>query len=245
MADDSLPPLPEPVARTLDGFVIAAREALGSDLRAIVLFGSAAEGRLRPTSDLNVIVVLAAFDAARADALREPLRLARAAARLEAMFLLEAEVPAAVEAFAVKFADVLRRRRVLHGADPFARLVLSREAQKTRLRQVLLNLTLRLRQRYLLRSGRDEQAAQALAEAAGPLRACAATLLELEGETPPLPKEALARVVASLPGDHAGVLAHLSEARERRPLPAGEAGPTLLRLSDLARAMRARAEAVR
>jgi predicted nucleotidyltransferase len=245
MTADALPALPEPVARALDVFLDAAREALGTDLRSVVLFGSAAEGRLRPTSDVNLIVVLAAFEPARADALREPLRVAHAAARLEAMFLLESELPAALEAFAVKFGDVLRRRRVLHGPDPFAGLALSREAQRTRLRQVLLNLTLRLRQRYLLQSPREEQAALALADAAGPLRACAATLLELEGAPAPSPKEALVRVAGALPGDFAGLLAQLSEARERRPLSAGSAGPALLRASDLARAMSARAEALR
>src|SRR2546426_6732599 len=71
--------LPEPVGRVLEDFVEAAKEALGPALRSIVLFGSAAEGQMRPTSDVNVILVLTAFDRARADRLREPLRLAYAA----------------------------------------------------------------------------------------------------------------------------------------------------------------------
>ena len=45
--------------------VAAAREALGHTLESIVLYGSAAEGRLRPASDVNVIFVLTSFDAAR------------------------------------------------------------------------------------------------------------------------------------------------------------------------------------
>src|SRR5262245_38266709 len=99
--------LPEPVDRVLAGFVDAAESALGPDLRSIVLYGSAAEGKLRKTSDVNVMVVLAAFNPERVDKLREPLRAAHAAVELEAMFLLEKEIPAAVEAFAVKFADIL------------------------------------------------------------------------------------------------------------------------------------------
>src|SRR5206468_2852875 len=42
---------PEVVARVLDDFVAAARDAFADDLVAIVLFGSAAEGALRATSD--------------------------------------------------------------------------------------------------------------------------------------------------------------------------------------------------
>lgn len=41
--------LPAVVARVLDDFVAAAREAFADDLVSIVLFGSAAEGALRAT----------------------------------------------------------------------------------------------------------------------------------------------------------------------------------------------------
>ena len=82
------------------------------------------------------------------------------------MILLESEIPAAAEAFAEKFSDILRRRRVLHGSDPFAGVSISREAAIGRLRQVCLNMVLRLREQYALRSLREEQAARAVADAA-------------------------------------------------------------------------------
>ncbi len=237
--------LPDTVDRVLTDFVNTARTALGPDLRSIVLYGSAAAGQLRKTSDVNVIVVLTAFDPARVDLLREPLRTAYAAIKLETMFLLESEAPAAVEAFAVKFADILHRRRVLHGDDPFAGLAPSRQAEITRLKQELLNLALRLRQKYLLRSLREEQAALVVADAAGPIRTCAEAILDLQGKPAPSPKEALARVVASLPGSGwEVVLGHISEARESRALPPGVAGPTILRLVELAQAMRSQAESL-
>jgi predicted nucleotidyltransferase len=97
--------LPTHVQRALQVFVGAAEACFASNLKAVVLFGSAAEGRLRPTSDVNLIVVLAAFDRAQADAIREPLRLAHAAAKVEPMWLLEGELAPASEAFAVKFAE--------------------------------------------------------------------------------------------------------------------------------------------
>ena len=43
--------LPADVGPFLQRFVDAARGALGADLMSIILFGSAAEGRLRATSD--------------------------------------------------------------------------------------------------------------------------------------------------------------------------------------------------
>lgn len=237
--------LPEPVDRVVTQFVEAARQALGSDLRSIVIYGSAAEGRLRPTSDVNVIIVLAVFDPAKVDRLRDPLRTAHAAVRFAPMFLLESEVEAAVEAFAVKFADVLRRRHVVFGSDPFAGHKPSRNGEIARLKQVLLNLTLRLRQQYMLLGLREEQAAMVVAETAGPIRACAATLLELQGKGSIAPKEALQQLVTGLPGgDWGQVLRHISEAREVRSLPPGTATPTLLRIIELTQALRAEVDAL-
>jgi predicted nucleotidyltransferase len=237
--------LPAEVGRSLATFVEAAREAFGDQLASVVLFGSAVEGRLRATSDVNVIVVLRAFDRERASRLGAPYRTAAAAIRLDAMFILQSELPAAMEAFAVKFADVLRRRRVLFGPDPFADLRPSRQAELLRVRQVLLNLALRLRRSYLVDGTREEQMILDVADAAGPLRAAAAALLELEGRKVDSGKTALAMVAAALPGGPwEDLLGVLSAARETRTLPAGSAGAAVSRLSELAALLAQRAAAL-
>ncbi len=226
----------------LTRFVEQAKSALGNDLQAIVLYGSAVEQRLRATSDVNIVIVLKRFDTARVDALREPFRLAHAEARLTAMFLLASEIPAAAEAFAVKFGDILSRHRMLFGDDPFAALTISRAATIRRLQQVLLNLTLRLRHDYMLSSLREEQAAFAVADATGPLRASAQTLLQLAGQKTASLKDALAALVAS-PGltQFTSHLAQISTARETGLLRPGEAAPALARTIALAEALHGRA----
>jgi predicted nucleotidyltransferase len=241
MATELTNDLPREVARVLDDFVQAARDAFGDDLVSVVLFGSGAEGALRPTSDVNVIVVLSAFDPRRAAEMRGPARTAHAAANLEAMYLLRDEVAAAAEAFAQKFADIGRRHRVLYGDDPFAGLAVPRDALVKRLHQVLLNLTLRLRAAYVERGFREEQLAHVIADAAGPLRTCASSLLALGGDAPPSPKVALERLTQSLNGDWSEVLADITRARAADALEPGAAERTLVRLIDLAGRMRARA----
>ena len=59
---DSLPDLPPQVSRILGEFVDRAQTAFAGALRSIVLYGSAAEGRLRSTSDVNVLLIVARFD---------------------------------------------------------------------------------------------------------------------------------------------------------------------------------------
>ena len=245
MTNRQEPPLPVPVEKALATVVEASRAAFGPNLTSVVLYGSAAEGRLRPTSDVNVIFVLARFERTAVEAVREPLRLAAVAIRLTAMFLLESELTAAAEAFAAKFDDILRRRRVLHGRDVFAGLTIPRSALRNRLRQVLLNLGLRLRQAFAFRSLREEQLAAVVADVAGPLRSAAAALLELEGHPAASPKDALIQTAGTLAADgFKQPLAHLSQARETRALPPGAAAETLFRLIDLVAGLRARVDAL-
>jgi hypothetical protein len=237
---DSPDQLPQPVRDGLAGFCAALRETFGGDLVSVVLFGSAAEARLRPTSDVNLAVVLAQLDPARLRAIGDAYRLAHAAIRLQAMFILETEIEAAGEAFAVKFADIASRHEVLYGSDPFAGLAIPREAAARRLRQVLLNLTLRLREHLALSSAYPEQLAMAAADAVGPLRACAATLLSLETGQAATPREALRQVAAET--WTAAALAAIAEARDTGGIPAVGGEATLRAALDLAAQLAARAE---
>lgn len=235
--------LPENTRILLQGLVDAARKSFQDDLRSVVLFGSGAEGRLRPVSDLNLVVVLRRFDRDRVDAFREPLRLAHVAGRASIMFLLEGELEAAAEAFAVKFDDIIRRHTVLHGEDPFAKLVVPRAVMKQHLSQVLMNLALRLRERYAITSLREEQLTAVIAETAGPLRAAAATLCRLEGRSISSPREALESVASTLPGGSwQGILEIIPLARQAGSLPAGRAPDVVFQMIGLCEAMRTRTE---
>lgn len=229
----------ENVERGLNDFLAAAKSALGERLVSVVLFGSAAEGRMRATSDVNLILVLSEFRQDEIERLAPALRMARAAIRLEPMFLLSPEVQAAAESFAQKFSDIVRRRRVLYGPDPFASLEIPRSAQIFRLRQVLLNLTMRLRESFAQQAGRDDQIALLVAESAGPLRTSAAALAELETGKRQQPKEALAEFAHGKP-EWTQAVATISEIREQRA--AASATPVLFAILDIADAMRRRAE---
>lgn len=223
----------------LTELVRAASAALGSELVSVLLFGSAAEGRLRANSDVNVLMLIKSFDAQRIDLLREPLRLAHAAARVEVMFLREDELPVAAELFAVKLNDIRSRHRLLYGSDPVQSLSIDPLELRRRLREVLLNLSIRLRERYALVSLREEQLARVLAEAAGPLRAAALAVQSLQGKTVLAPREALEAVALETRDDEfIRAVALLPLARAQAPLPAGAGGPALLALSRLASNLR-------
>lgn len=194
------------------------------------MFGTGASGELRPDSDVNVLVVLHRWQRDRIDQLREPLRIATAAINLAALFIMEVKLSEASIAFAEKFSDMRRRRCVLAGKDVITELVISRSAIIAREKQVLLNLILRLRNGYLNRSLRSEQAAALLADAAGPLRGSAATLAELEGWMTE-PKTALVSLVdKSGESDWIQALMIMSDVRQHKVFAANSAPDALFHI---------------
>jgi len=231
--------LPANVAAVLENFVGEARDALGPDLISVVLFGSAVDGRLTESSDVNLILVLAQFDAGKLKEISDTLQAAEAAIQLQVMFLLEHEIPAAMDCFAQKFADILRRHRVIFGKDVFAAKTVSRQPEIFRLRQILLNLTLRLREAYVSRGQNVVQVAHVLAETLGPLRAAAATLMELEGNSISDSGAAFAVVASSFGAGGEVAAAGLIAAHERKPL--ADPHQVLMQVIDLVGHIAARA----
>ncbi len=221
--------LPENVEQGLKQYVSAAQAAFGPQLVSVVLYGSAAEGRLRATSDVNTITIVKSYSSEAAQSIAPTLTLLAAAIRLETMFLLEAEVAQALLSFPVKFADIRHRKVVLHGADPFASVVIPRPALIARLRQVLLNTVLRTRQSYALRCEQEERMVELAADLAGPMRSAGAALLELQGKTAASPREALEQLALAAGKDEwTAAVRLLPEARERRPFPAGKTAASVV-----------------
>lgn len=229
--------LPDNVASRLVEFIQGARSILGTDLVSIVLYGSAAEGKLRATSDVNLILVLSKFDQTKAKDLGKPFQVAHAAIDLKAMYLLDSEISQAAEAFANKFTDIFHRHKVVYGTDPFANISISRGAKITRLKQVLLNLMLRLRETLISDFQYESQLVLAIADSAGPIRSSAATILELEGKSTNSPKEALEQLVISFPGNQwKAILESISQARETQEL-SGQAEYVIINLIELLKLM--------
>jgi hypothetical protein len=112
-----------------------------------------------------------------------------------------------------------------------------------RLLQVLVNLQLRLRERFALSSTFQDQLALAAADAVGPLRASAAVLLWLESGEHVAPREALRRLADQT--GRAAALAAIIEARESGGVPTASATTTLVGALELATQLAARAERLR
>ena len=168
---------------------------------------------------MNLLVIAAGYTLPQLDAAPPGTSSGRSAAGLTVMFLEKAELANAMEAFAVKFTDIKARHRVLYGNSPLESVAITRDAAIRRVRQVLLNLTLRMRERYVVEGDHEERLARILADVTGPIRASAAALLALRDGRALAPKEALEDIVRGGPLE--GCLTSLSAVHRDEHLPSG------------------------
>jgi predicted nucleotidyltransferase len=221
----------------LEAFKADLVKVFGDDLCAVYIIGSGAEARVRPLSDINLIVVLSQFPREKAQTARESYRMAKATVNLAAMFVLRDELQATVEAFPVKFVDAKMRHVLLCGEDLLKDIAVPRDRLLHATKQSILNTRIRLRERYLLVSLRKEQLVRVIADSASSLRAAAASLLYLEGRQASSPREALKQICAEAPdGKWTQLIEQISGIREQAQLGDADAEAIifeLLALTDL------------
>ena len=166
--------------RVLTEFVQDVQQLYGSDLVAVILYGSAAVGEHVPgRSDINLAVVLTHL---------KPEMLRRASERLRAWTRRGCATPVffdpeflrgALDVFPIELLDMQERHRILWGPDVLADLRIEVESLRRQCERDVRGHLLKLRQAYLesSRSPRDLEAV--LVSAASGLVILARTLLRL------------------------------------------------------------------
>jgi len=189
---------------TLEELVAQLRAAFGTELRAVVLYGSAAAGEHHPKkSDYNVLVLVQALPAERLVAASAAVRAWVDAGNPAPLILTIDEWHGSADIFPIEYADVLDRHRVLFGdlqtdvrVNPaHLRLQLEHEAMGT-----LLQL-----RRGALAAGNDAKAQLALLEGSiSTVMVVFRALLRLQGEDPPRDYVELSKKVAAAASLDAG-----------------------------------------
>ena len=105
---------------TLDELVQQLRKAFGDELRAVVLYGSAAAGEhIAKRSDYNVLVLVDALDLEHLDREAAIARAWAEGGNPPPLTLTVDEWRSSSDIFPMEYADILERHRVLYGTPPF------------------------------------------------------------------------------------------------------------------------------
>ena len=186
---------------TPEQLVEQLRAAFGAELRSVVLYGSAAAGEHIPKrSDYNVLVIV--------DAL--PVERLRAAAAVSAawgdagnpapMTLTTREWRSSGDVFAMEYADILERHKILYGESPFDGIRVDPRDLRLQLEHEAMGKLLRLRQGVLASGGDNRLEAELLAASLSTIMVIFRSVVRLQGETAPKDNVALAQTVGRYAG---------------------------------------------
>ena len=170
----------------LKDLVTRLKNAGGSNLLSVILYGSAATEEFHPGhSDLNVLCVMQSLG-------RDELSKLHAASAWWAkkghpapLFLTLNELQHSADVFAIELLDIKAAHRVLHGENVMALLHVPMDLHRLHVERELRNNTLRLRQHYLRHSADSRKTLELMTSSISTFAALFRHALIALGEAPP------------------------------------------------------------
>ena len=186
---------------TLDELVTQLRAAYGDVLQSVVLYGSAAAGEHIPKrSDYNVMVIARSLPADKLRAAAAVAAAWSASGSPPPMTLTLDEWRASSDVFAMEYADILERHKVLYGDAPFDGISVARGDLRLQVEREAMGKLLQFRQ-GVLAAGNDGKKQLMLLEASlSTLMVVFRGVSRLSGDMPPADNEALATNIAAKAG---------------------------------------------
>lgn len=188
---------------TLDELVTQLRAAYGSVLRSVVLYGSAAAGggeHVAKKSDYNVLVIVDDVPLERLKELAAVTRAWRDAGNHPPMTFTQQEWQTSSDVFAMEYADILERNRVLYGEPPFGGISVAHGDLRLQVEREAMGVLLRLRGGVLLAGTDSGEQLRLMTASLSSLMIVFRGILRLAGRRPPHGYAEIAREVGTLAG---------------------------------------------
>ena len=186
---------------TPEQLVEQLRRAYGPALRSVVLYGSAAAGEHIPKrSDYNILVLVDELSLDRLSAAASVARAWSEGGNPAPMTLTMSEWRGSADIFAMEYADILERHKILYGESPFDGIRVDPRDLRLQLEHEAMGKLLRLRQGVLASGGDNRLEAELLAASLSTIMVIFRSVVRLEGETAPKDNVALAQTVGRYAG---------------------------------------------
>ncbi|HEY4217522.1 MAG TPA: nucleotidyltransferase domain-containing protein [Gemmatimonadaceae bacterium] len=186
---------------TLDELTTQLRAAYGSELRAVVLYGSAAAGQhIAKRSDYNVLVIVDGLDPQHLIAASATSRAWSDAGNPAPLTLTTAEWRGSSDIFPMEYADILDRNKVLFGTLPLDGVQVDRKDLRLQVEQEAMGKLLKLRQGVLASGNDPKRQLELLAASASAIMIIFRAVLRLHGDQPQADNAALGAAVGALAG---------------------------------------------
>lgn len=211
---------------TPEELVEQLRAAYGAELRSIVLYGSAAAGEhIAKRSDYNVLVLVEALSIERLAAAAAVARAWSERGNPAPMTLTMREWRGSADIFAMEYADILERHKILYGESPFDGIRVDQRDLRLQLEHEAMGKLLRLRQGVLASGGDSRNQLELLAASLSTIMVIFRAVVRLQGAVPAKDNLALSEAVAGYAGFDATPFTRVvRHVRGEQTIPAGEVG---------------------
>ncbi len=143
--------------KLINDFVERIRVAAGTNLVAVILYGSAAAGDyVAEHSDVNLLCVLGETSFAAIEALAPAVAWWCKQKHREPLLMSAEEMRRSADVFSIEFLDMKRHYRVLWGEDVLTTLEIPMRLHRAQVEYELREKTILLRQRLLMAGGNAE-----------------------------------------------------------------------------------------
>jgi len=159
---------------------------LATDLRSVILYGSAARGDPSgSSSDLNLLIVVADDSPGKLVRVSKTAREWVKAGNPPLLFVTAEWIRRSTDVFPIEFLDMLDHRRVCFGDDPLAGVTVSTANLRLQCEREIRSILLKLRASWLQSHDDSGKLFEILASSFGPATAIARAALRLAGERAP------------------------------------------------------------
>jgi hypothetical protein len=177
----------QPIETKLAGLVGRLKDAAGTNLESVLLYGSAARGEHREgKSDLNLLCTLVSLSGAELNRIAPAVNWwTNEQLEPSPLFFTESELRSAADVFAIELLDIQRDHRVLFGKDVVAGIHVPTNLHRIQVEHELRTMLLKLRQQFLLSAHDEKRLRAVLARSISSATTLARHALIALGEEPP------------------------------------------------------------
>lgn len=198
LIEGALGRVPEDARRTLRSYLADVTKLFGSDLEAVILYGSAMRGDyLSGRSNLNVLILLKEQNPEILKKYATLHRRWKNEGLVVPLFLTLGELHASAGVFPLEYLDIQEQHMLLAGRNPFTELKVDERHLRLQCEQEIRGNLLRLRQRFVEGGGEPEAVVILVPLSLTALLPCLRGLLRLAGRSIPKSAEDLLRGLQS------------------------------------------------
>ena len=173
----------------LADLVTKLKDAAGSNLLSVILYGSAATEEFHPGhSDLNILCIMQSLGRDDLSKLHDASAWWAKKGHPAPLFFTSGELHHSADVFAIELLDIKAAHRVLHGEDVMTSLDVPMDLHRLHVERELRNNTLRLRQHYLMHPTDSRKTLELMTSSISTFAALFRHALIALGEEPPRSK---------------------------------------------------------